>query len=55
MEGKIFFLKLSDLSISQGYIAEGQILQKFLGKFQKKPEKQLPTSLRERGPATEGR
>jgi len=35
------------LSISQGYIVEGQILQKFLGKFQKIPEKNLPISLRE--------
>lgn len=38
---------MSDLFISQGDIVEGQILQKFLGKFQKKPEKQVPTFLRE--------
>lgn len=35
------------MTISQSYIVEGQILQKFLGKFQKKSEKQLPISLRE--------
>lgn len=44
---KYFFLKVSDFSFSQGYLVEGQILKKFFKKFQKKPEKQLPTSHRE--------
>ena len=38
---------MSDLFISQGNLVEERVLQKFLGKFQKKPEKQLPTSLKE--------
>lgn len=38
---------MSDFAFSQGYLVEGQILKKFLGKFQNKPEKHPPTALRE--------